>query len=884
MLKWVGRLVGDSNEREIKRLQPLVDEVNDLEPRMAALTDGELLAQTDKFRRRLAEGETLDDLIAEAFAAVREVAKRRVGMRHFDVQIVGGAVLDEGKIAEMKTGEGKTLVATLPLYLNALEGRGAHLITVNDYLAKRDAQWMGPIYYALGLTVGVIQHAGAYHYDPSYEVDNPSLNHLRPVSRSEAYGADVTYGTNNEYGFDYLRDNMANDLAQMVQRPPHYAIVDEVDNILIDEARTPLIISGAAEESADVYRTFAQLVPRLEEWADYTVDEKSRSVLLTEHGIERLEGWLGIDNIFDPANYRITRYMEAALKAHILYRRDREYVVKDGEVVIVDDFTGRLMPGRRYSEGLHQAIEAKEGVAIQRESLTLATVTFQNYFRMYPKLAGMTGTAVTEAEEFSKIYKLEVVAIPTHMPMIREDYPDLVFRSERAKFDAVVEEIVEAHNDGQPVLVGTVSIEKSEYLSELLKRRGVPHEVLNAKQHEREAHIVERAGQRGAVTIATNMAGRGTDIKLGEGVAGLGGLHIIGTERHDARRIDNQLRGRSGRQGDPGSSRFYVSFEDDIMRRFAPEWLPGMLSRLGMQEDMPLESGWVSRAIETAQTKVEGHHFDIRKRVVEYDDVMNMQREMIYAERRKILEGAALRANVLRMVHDEVQAMLDAHLQGDPEFWDISTLTQDFSSITPLEPGADDELIELSAQEIADTLHSHVDERYESREAEFGADMMRLLERLTMLRTIDQLWTTHLTEMDEMRQGIGLRAYGQGDPLVHYKREAHDMYQQLTDNIRSYVARAIFHVSLTPHAAEHAAAPAQPEGEGRAAQPAPQQRRAAVAAVAAAGQPPQSVRTNRDEPPARASQPTGQKVGRNAPCPCGSGRKYKKCHGGAVGV
>ena len=863
MLKLIGKIFGESNEREVKRLSGLVAAVNNLEPSLAALSDAELRARTDAFRARLAAGEALANLQAEAFATVRETAKRQIGLRHFDVQIIGGAVLHEGKIAEMKTGEGKTLVATLPLYLNALQGRGAHLITVNDYLAKRDAQWMGPVYYSLGLSVGVIQHDSSFLFDPDHAGDDASLQYLRPVSRREAYAANITYGTNNEFGFDYLRDNMVPDPANMAQRELHYAIVDEVDNILIDEARTPLIISGAAEESADVYRTFAGLVPRLRAEEDYTLDEKARAVLLTEEGVSKLENWLKLDNIYDPANYRITRYMEAALKAQMLYRLDREYVVQNGEVIIVDDFTGRLMPGRRYSEGLHQAIEAKEGVAIQRESITLATVTFQNYFRLYGKLSGMTGTAVTESEEFAKIYKLDVVVVPTHQEMVREDYGDLVYRSERAKFDAVVEEIVEAHEDGQPVLVGTVSIEKSEYLSELLKRRGIPHEVLNAKQHEREAPIVERAGERGGVTIATNMAGRGTDIKLGEGVAELGGLHIIGTERHEARRIDNQLRGRAGRQGDPGSSRFFVSFEDDIMRRFAPDWLPGMMAKLGMEEDMPIESSWVTRAIETAQTKVEGYHFDMRKRLVDYDDVMNLQRETVYTERRKVLEGADVRTNILRLVHEELDVVLQNQLQGDPDFWDLESLVREVGAILPLGAEEAATLEPLARDEIAQSLHVYTDERYEARENEFGPEAMRQMERLIMLGTIDQLWTAHLTEMDEMRQGIGLRAYGQGDPLVHYKKEAHDMYGQLMENIRGYVARAVYHVSVVtePTPASTAAAP--------------------IPATVGAGARARNVRTNRDEPaPSRARTAGATKVGRNEPCPCGSGRKYKKCHGG----
>jgi preprotein translocase subunit SecA len=732
-------------------------------------------------------------------------------------------VLHQGKIAEMKTGEGKTLVASLPIYLNALEGHGAHLVTVNDYLAKRDTQWMGPIYDALGLTVGCLQHEAAYQFSAEKVSDAPNMEYLVPVPRRQAYLADITYGTNNEFGFDYLRDNMAVSLDHMVQRELHYAIVDEVDNILIDEARTPLIISGPSEESTQTYFTFARLVPRLQQEVDFTVDEKTRSVSLTEQGIANLEQWLGIKNIYDPQYYRLTRYMEAALKAEILYKRDRDYVVKDGEVVIVDDFTGRLMFGRRWSDGLHQAVEAKEAVKIQQESITYATITLQNYFRLYGKLSGMTGTAWTERDEFYKIYRLDVVVVPTHQPLIRHEFSDLVYRNEEAKFRAVAREIEERNKVGQPLLVGTVSIEKSEYLSEMLKRRGIPHQVLNAKYHEREAGIVAQAGSFGGVTIATNMAGRGTDIILGgkpEGrdpndwqeehnkVVATGGLHIVGTERHEARRIDNQLRGRAGRQGDPGSSRFFVSFEDDIMRRFAPEWLPKMMKSLGMEEDTPIESGMVSKAIESAQSKVEGYNFDIRKHVVEYDDVMNMHRDVIYSERNKILQGADLRANILDMVREEICGAADIHLPGRREAeWDLHGLHDEVNAIFELPPSLSLKNLEaMSREEIIESIMEAAEADYQRREAQMGEEVMRMLERLVMLRIIDSLWVEHLTATEEMRQGIGLTAYGQQDPLVAYKHEAHDMWDQLLANIRRQITRAIYRVQLAPGVAPAPAA------------------------------------------------------------------------------
>ncbi len=892
MLKWVTGLLGDSNEKEVRRLEPLVDEINEREPELQALSDVQLRAKSDEFRSRLGAGETLEDLLPDAFAAVREASGRHTGLRHFDVQLVGGAVLHEGKIAEMKTGEGKTLVATLALYLNALEGRGAHLITVNDYLAKRDAQWMGPIYEALGLSVGILQHDTSFLLSAEKVSDTLNMEHLVPCTRAEAYRADITYGTNHEFGFDYLRDNMSVDLARCVQRELHYAIVDEVDNILIDEARTPLIISGPAQESTQTYVTFARLVPRLHEELDYTIDAKARSASLTEEGIAKVEKSLGVQNIFSPENYRLTRYLEAALKAHALYRRDRDYVVKDGEVIIVDEFTGRLMPGRRWSDGLHQAVEAKEGVKVRQESLTYATITLQNYFRLYDKLAGMTGTAVTEAEEFYKIYKLDVVMVPTHLPMVRDDHTDLIYRSERAKFDAVVEEIEEVNEQGRPVLVGTVSIEKSEYLSDLLKRKGIKHQVLNAKHHEKEAAIVAEAGRLGAATIATNMAGRGTDIILGgkpegrpqeewqrehEQVVEAGGLHIIGTERHEARRIDNQLRGRAGRQGDPGSSRFFVSLEDDIMRRFAPDWLGGMLAKLGMEEDVPIESNMVSKAIESAQTKVEGHNFDIRKHLVEYDDVMNTHRDVIYRERQKILEGADLKSNILDMVREEITELVELHAPDRyPDQWDLETVLAEVGAIVKLPSSFNVRAFEeLTHDEILEKLLAHAEEAYERREVELGPEVTRTVERLLMLRTIDSLWVEHLTAMDEMRQGIGLRAYGQSDPLVAYKREAHDMWGQLLANIRRQMTHSIYHVELSQRPQP---APAPVAAEGRGAEVA-----AGDGAQPAAAEGDGARREARELAAPAVRQPVlagrARKIGRNEPCPCGSGKKYKKCHG-----
>jgi len=853
MRGFLSKIFGDPNERELKRLRKIVDSINALEPEMQALSDEALRAKTEEFKARLAEGETLDDLLPEAFATVREAARRTINMRHFDVQLMAGIVLHEGKIAEMKTGEGKTLVATLPLYLNALLGRGCHLVTPNDYLARVGGGWMGPIYHFLGLRVGVICHEFSAIYDPEYQDPNPSpddrLNHWRPVSRREAYLADITYGTNNEFGFDYLRDNLVYRPEDLVQRELYYAIVDEVDNILIDEARTPLIISGPAHETVDRYYQFAQIARQLKKDVHYTVDLKYRAITLTDAGIDRVEQLLNIppgQSLYDDRYADLVHYLEQALKAKELFHRDRDYIVRDGEIIIVDEFTGRLMPGRRYSEGLHQAIEAKEGVRVRSETVTQATITFQNYFRMYEKLAGMTGTAATEAEEFATIYNLEVVVIPTHKPMIRIDYPDVVYRTEEAKFRAVVREIKEMHAQGRPVLVGTTSIEKSEYLSNLLKREGIPHEVLNAKHHEREALIVAKAGQPGAVTIATNMAGRGTDIVLGPGVAEKGGLHVIGTERHEARRIDNQLRGRAGRQGDPGSSRFFVSLEDELLRRFGSDRIQGLLNRLGVDDDTPIEHPLVSRTIESAQTKVEGYNFDLRKHLVEYDNVINKHREVIYAERRKIIQGENLRDNVLAMIKRQVAQMVEqAFTRESTEGPDVEGLARAFcgllndpAAVTPAE------LSGRSADEVKEMLQERALARYAAREAELGEETMRTLERLVMLRVIDQLWVEHLTEMEHMRQSIGLQAYGQIDPLVAYKTEGYRMFQQLLKNIEYDVSHLMYRVQLAP---------------------------AITRPVLQGGVPNRSGDGNGSRPAKK------RKVGRNDPCPCGSGKKYKQC-------
>ncbi|GAB4439668.1 MAG: preprotein translocase subunit SecA [Chloroflexi bacterium OHK40] len=926
MLNWLKKIVGDTNEKAIRQIQPLVEAINDLEPDYQALDDAALRAKTDEFRQRLADGEDLDDLLPEAFAAVREAARRTIGLRHYDVQLIGGIVLHQGKIAEMKTGEGKTLVATLPLYLNALEGKGAHLVTVNDYLAKVGAGWMGPVYHFLGLSVGFIAHEQSAIYDPDYIDPNANqedqrLVHWRPVPRQDAYRADITYGTNNEFGFDYLRDNMAYERSQMVQRELHYAIVDEVDNILIDEARTPLIISGPAQKSSDLYRQIAGLIrglrrssvtPKqikeegLEPDGDFFIDERTKSITLTEQGIERVERLLRIpegESLYDPQHYEKTHFVENALKAQFVFHRDKDYMVTpQGEVVIIDEFTGRAMPGRRWSDGLHQAVEAKEGVAIKNENVTLATITFQNYFRMYTKLAGMTGTAYTEREEFGKIYNLDVVIIPTNKPSIRQDLPDQVFRSEAAKFNAVVREVEELHRMGRPVLIGTTSVETSERISELLKRAGVRHSVLNAKFHEKEAAIVAQAGRKGAVTVATNMAGRGTDILLGgnpdglvddilaargikfeeatpeqlreareearriteaEGaeVRALGGLHIIGTERHEARRIDNQLRGRAGRQGDPGSSRFFLSLEDELMRRFGPvERIKGLMSRF-MDDDLPLEAGILDRTIEGAQTRVEGYNFDIRKHTVEFDDVMNKQRQIIYKDRREILDGKDVRDQVLQMIGEEIAALVDEHLpEGDPELWELDELLRQYRQINPSLPASvSSATLEGKARdEIESWLVEQLEQAYEERERAIGPEMMRFVERRMMLGAIDRQWIDYLTAMDELRQSIMLQAYAQKDPLVEFRRQSFQMFDQLKENITRDIVYQII-----PQSFAYERYLRQIEAE--------QQARLASAHTAGGSSEMEQVAT-------KPQRRTVTLPGRNDRCPCGSGKKFKDCH------
>ncbi len=797
--KLLTKILGDPNVREVKRAQSVVAQVNGLEPDMKKLSDAELLGVTAKLKERLAKGASLDSLLPEAFAAVREAAMRAVGMRHFDVQLVGGIVLHSGKIAEMRTGEGKTLVATAPTYLNALTGKGVHVVTVNDYLASLHAGWMGRVYLALGMTTGVIVHDRAYVYDPTYnseEHGDERLNHLRPVSRAEAYAADITYGTNNEFGFDYLRDNMVDDLGKMVQRPLHYAIVDEVDSILIDEARTPLIISAPANEATDKYYEFARLAAALTPEQDYTIDEKLKAVSLTEDGIEAVEKALGVENVYEAGRIEDVHHIEQSVRARALYLRDRDYVVRDGEIIIVDEFTGRLMPGRRWSEGLHQAVEAKEQVAIQQESLTLATITFQNYFRLYEKLSGMTGTAATEVEEFGKIYHLDVVIIPTHQPMVRKDLPDRIYKSEDGKFRSVAKEVAAMHAKGQPVLIGTVSIAKNELLSQYLTQLGVPHQILNAKNNEAEAAIVAAAGRRGAVTLATNIAGRGTDIMLEPGVGELGGLHVLGTERHESRRIDNQLRGRSGRQGDPGSSQFYVSLEDDLMRIFGSERIAGIMDTLGLDDETPIENKLVSRSLEGAQKKVEGHNFDTRKQLVEYDDVMNRHREVIYARRRKALAAENMQDDILDMIRTEVVAMVRAHTDSRTNEVNYTALREAVSSILPVPDELAKKLELAHESELVDLVMDDAKALYEQRTAEFPPGTMRMAERFTYINALDRLWIEHLEAMDSLRGGIGLRAIGQKDPLVEYKREGFRMFKQLIGLLDADVATTIFKMSV----------------------------------------------------------------------------------------
>lgn len=859
MFGFIKRFIGDNNAREVAKLRPILARVNELEPDMQKLTNDRLAYKTYEFKERLGKGESLDDILPEAFAVVREASVRTLGMRHFDVQIMGGAALHNGKIAEMRTGEGKTLVATLPVYLNALTEKGVHMVTVNDYLARRDSEWMGMIYRFLGLSVGLIEH----------DMDFPD--------RKAAYASDITFGTNNEFGFDYLRDNMVLYADQMVQRPLNYAIVDEVDSILIDEARTPLIISGPGQKSTEMYVKLANIVKDFKEGEDYTVDEKQKTVAPTDKATPKVEKALGVTNIFAPENIEISHAFTAALRAKALMHKDKDYLVRDNEIIIIDEFTGRLMEGRRYSDGLHQAIEAKEGVTVQRESQTLATITFQNYFRMYNKLAGMTGTAKTEEDEFIKIYNLPVVVIPTNKEVRRIDYPDTIFKTKRAKYKAVGNVVKEIHEKGQPVLIGTTSVTQSEELSAILLKKGIPHNVLNAKFHEKEAEIVANAGQRGAVTIATNMAGRGTDIKLGEGVDELGGLFIIGTERHESRRIDNQLRGRSGRQGDPGASRFYLSLEDDLLRLFAGDRIGKLMDTLGMDEDEPIEHPLITRSIEQAQKKVEARNFDIRKHVLEYDDVMNQQREILYKERKKILTGDNLKENIMGMINHIIKEEMNAYANEQlyPEEWNLDSLIEDAEKIYAPEGKLKKEALqELSRDELKETLENIAKEGYEGREKLFGEENMRELEKVVMLRVVDNKWMEHLDRMDMLRDGINLMGYGQRNPLAEYKIRALDMFENMEHEIMDRVANLMYHVSIVT-------APMPIEGEeitqtADAIGVIEREKRALTDNLANARMMHGDYAEGAPKKPKKNAEP---KVGRNDPCPCGSGKKYKNCCG-----
>ncbi|PKN10428.1 MAG: preprotein translocase subunit SecA [Deltaproteobacteria bacterium HGW-Deltaproteobacteria-7] len=832
------KIVGTKNDRELKRLSVLLNEINNFEPAMMSLSDEELRAKTPYFKEKLKNGFSVDDILTEAFAVAREVSRRTLLMRPFDVQVIGGIVLHEGKIAEMKTGEGKTLAATMPLYLNALEEKGCHVVTVNDYLARRDSQWMGPIYNFLGLTVGVVIHG----------MDDPE--------RREAYHCDITYGTNNEFGFDYLRDNMKFTLEDYVQREFNYAIVDEVDSILIDEARTPLIISGSSEESTDKYYKINQIIPRLKKDTDYSIDEKSKTVVLTEEGVAHVETYLNVQNLYEPRNIEIVHHVNQALRAHTLFRRDVDYLVKEGEVIIVDEFTGRVMPGRRYSDGLHQALEAKEKVKIEKENQTLASITFQNYFRMYKKLAGMTGTADTEAAEFKKIYNLDVLVIPTNMPMIRDDRNDLIYKTEKEKFNAVIRDVKTLNQEKRPVLIGTISIEKSELLSKYLTRAGVKHHVLNAKNHEREAEIVAQAGQPGMVTISTNMAGRGTDIKLGEGVAELGGLHILGTERHESRRIDNQLRGRSGRQGDKGSSHFYLSLEDDLLRIFGAEKISGIMDKIGIEEDQPIEHKYISRAIENAQKRVEGQNFDIRKHLLDYDDVMNRQRKVIYEQRKKVLRGDSLWTDVEEMVEEIVDDLLSEFVneKEHKEEWNLKGLDDALLKQFNLKLDLNNADKNIPAQlSIREFIIQNVQKLLHDKENEFGKELMDYLIKVIMLQAIDTQWKEHLLAMDHLREGIGLRGYAQKDPVREYQREGYEMFMEMIFRIKMDVLEKLCLIRI--------------------------QREEEVEEIRQKQKQDYIMSRGEDTPEAKTIKHEGDKVGRNDPCPCGSGKKYKKCCG-----
>ncbi len=852
----LNKFLGNTNERQIKKYRDLVGKINKLEPEFGRFSNEQLRKKSEEFKERIKGSGTpriIDEILPEAFALVREAAKRTLGQRHYDVQLIGGMVLHDGQIAEMKTGEGKTLAATLAIYLNALTGKGVHVITVNDYLSRRDANWMGPIYHLLGLSCACLNHEKAYLFDSQIEPDmneiTVEMENLREVPRQEAYQADITYGTNNEFGFDYLRDNMAPNLESMVQREPHFAIIDEVDSVLIDEARTPLIISMPDAESTKLYGQFSQIVPRLKENADYNLDEKARAVTLTEEGIAKVEKILGIDNIYQQGGIRYVHHLEQALRAHVLFKKDTHYVVKDGQVIIVDEFTGRLMPGRRYSEGLHQALEAKEKVQVQQESRTLASITFQNYFRMYSKLAGMTGTALTSAEEFHKVYSLESVEVPTNKPMIRNNLPDSVYKTEKGKFEAIVREIKQRHEKGQPVLVGTVSIDRNELLSARLRQAGIPHQILNAKNHEQEAKIIAQAGKKEAVTVATNMAGRGVDIILGgrqdrqvsgqehDEVVKLGGLHVIGTERHEARRIDDQLRGRAGRQGDPGSSRFFVSLEDDLMRIFGGERVKSMMEMLKVPEDQPIENKMVSKAIESAQSKIEGYNFDIRKHILEYDDVMNKQRETIYKKRRGALTKKNVKSEIMGMIKREIERFVQFHSQTEVNYKEIAEISK---SIFPAPNDLEEELKKFkNPEKISEYLINLAEQAYQKKEKDIEEKNMRQIEKFVLLRSIDTLWMDHLDNMGYLRDSVRLRAYGQKDPLVEYKNEGIKMFQQLLEAIQATVTNTIYKVTLGPMSRE---SDSQRGGPTPLAKP-------------------------------------KQKIGRNSPCPCGSGKKYKKCCG-----
>lgn len=856
MFKFIGKFF-DTNQRELKKFTPIVENINALEEKIKKLKDSDFAKKTAELREQVETGESLDLLLPESYALVREAAHRTIGQRHFDVQLMAAIALHQGKIAEQKTGEGKTLSAVPTLYLNALTDRGVHLVTVNDYLARRDVGWMGPIFHLLGLKASSIINGASFIYDPDFTSDSPDerLRHLRPVSRKEAYEADITYGINSEFGFDYLRDNMASDIAQIVQRDYHFAIVDEVDSVLIDEARTPHIISAPDVKPSELYYQYAGLVDKLTPVIDYVIDEKLRTAHITERGIEKIEKLFGIENIYEK-NFDAVYHLEAALKARTLFQKDRDYVVRDNEIIIVDEFTGRLMIGRRFSEGIHQAIEAKENVPIQPESKTLATISLQNYFRMYEKLAGMTGTAVTEAEEFHKIYKLEVMVIPTHRPMIRRDHTDAIYKTPRAKYASVVREIEECYKKGQPVLVGTTSIEKNEIVSEFLKRKGIKHEVLNAKNHEKEAEIISRAGQKKAVTIATNMAGRGVDIVLEEGVVDVGGLHVIGTERHEARRIDNQLRGRSGRQGDPGSSRFFVSLEDDIMRLFGGEQIANLMTRFNMPEDTPLTHPIVSRAIEQAQIKVEGFNFDIRRHLVDYDDVLNKQREIIYKMRRKSLEPMPAGRQARESLKDEILEKIQREITNIVNLYSnepVEKTIQEFLVIIPFDENSQKQLITQieqlgSIDQRADFLNKLALDIYKKREEELGEDIVRQIERWVVLSVVDKLWMEHLDAIDNLREGIGLRGYAQRDPLVEYKNEAYKMFERLMAGIDDKIVHGIYRVAVQPQSTVDS---------------------------------PQTTAENKTDRAVDGSQNAvdrKKKLGRNDPCWCGSGKKWKKCH------